>query len=129
MKLLEPRHTAAGLAGKPGSRPATFIIHDSSDARRVLFRFAPKQAVPVHRSTSTVMLSVLAGRGRVTGADGDCDVAEGDVVVYEPNETHGMMAGEDPLVLLATITPRPGERAAADHNGRQGAAITNAAAD
>jgi hypothetical protein len=32
------------------------------------------------------------------------------VVVYAPRERHGMRAGEETLLLLATITPRPGSR-------------------
>ena len=31
-------------------------------------------------------------------------------MVYDPEELHGMRATEGELLLLATITPRPGER-------------------
>jgi len=41
-----------------------------------------------------------------------CRVAAGDVVTYDPNEIHGMRAADEELVLLATITPRPGSRGA-----------------
>jgi hypothetical protein len=34
-------------------------------------------------------------------------------VVYAPNEIHGMRAADEPLVLLATIAPRPGDRSRA----------------
>jgi quercetin dioxygenase-like cupin family protein len=57
-----------------------------------------------------VVLSVVSGRGVVSGADREQPVEEGDVVTYEPNELHGMRAIDTNLVLLATITPRPGER-------------------
>jgi quercetin dioxygenase-like cupin family protein len=60
------------------------------------------------------MLTVLAGTGTLSG-DPDLTpngmVCEpGDVVVYAPNELHGMRATHGPLLLLAAITPRPGER-------------------
>jgi quercetin dioxygenase-like cupin family protein len=58
------------------------------------------------------MLTVMAGRGTVSGSEGEKEVDVGEVVVYEPNELHGMRAKDDTFVLLATITPRPGERAA-----------------
>jgi quercetin dioxygenase-like cupin family protein len=112
MKVIHPRTAAAGAVAADARRPATAIVHDSPDARSVVFRIAPGQSVPPHRSTSTVMLTVMAGRGTVSGADGEKDVEAGEVVVYEPNEIHGMRAGDDTFVLLAIITPRPGERPA-----------------
>jgi quercetin dioxygenase-like cupin family protein len=49
----------------------------------------------------------------MSGSDqDDRPVATGDVVTYEPNELHGMRAVTEELVLLATITPRPGTRGA-----------------
>jgi quercetin dioxygenase-like cupin family protein len=70
--------------------------------------------VPPHRNASTVMLTVLEGAGTLSGeADGaPCEraCAAGDLVLYEPNELHGMRAGDGELLLLATITPRPGGR-------------------
>jgi quercetin dioxygenase-like cupin family protein len=112
MKVIHPRQAAADAVAPDARRPATAIVHDSPDARSVVFRIAPGQAVPPHRSASTVMLTVMAGRGTVSGPDGETEVDVGEVVVYEPNEVHGMRAKDDTFVLLATITPRPGERAA-----------------
>jgi hypothetical protein len=31
------------------------------------------------------------------------------MVTYSPNELHGMRAGDEELLLLATIAPRPGD--------------------
>jgi quercetin dioxygenase-like cupin family protein len=88
------------------------MLHDSPDARLVVFRLAPGEQVDPHRSTSAVQLCVLHGTGFVTGegSEGEREVAcnEGDIVLYAPNELHGMRAGGDELMLLATITPRPG---------------------
>ena len=114
MKRFDP-HAAARLAvaNRP-DRAATAIVHDSPDARLIVFRLAPGQSVAPHRSTSSVQLSVLDGAGVLTGESENGDPAEvlctsGDVAVYLPNELHGMRAtGETDLLLLATITPRPG---------------------
>ena len=104
-------HRAAGEAkAASASRPATAIVHDSPDARLVVFRLDPGQSVPPHRSASTVALAVISGRGFASGEVGERPIAPGTTVVYAPNETHGMRAADEQLVLLATITPRPGDR-------------------
>jgi quercetin dioxygenase-like cupin family protein len=111
LHLLDAAYTAVAARN---DLPATAILLDSPDARLVVFRLAPGQAVQSHRSPSTVLLSVLKGSGVISG---DCDgipterpCAAGDLVVYEPNELHGMRATDVELILLATITPRPGAR-------------------
>ena len=113
MRLAPSRAAREAVAASP-ARPATATIHDSPDARLVVFRLAPGQQVPPHRNASTVMLTVLAGRGVLSGeSDGapvDAACAAGDVVVYAPNELHAMRAEQEELLLLATITPRPGTR-------------------
>jgi quercetin dioxygenase-like cupin family protein len=114
MKSLDPRRAARDAVAANPSRPATAIIEDSPDARLVVFRLAPGQAVPPHRSPSTVQLAVLEGAGVLTGEDGGAPTeracAAGDVVLYAPSELHGMRAVDAELLLLATITPRPGTR-------------------
>jgi quercetin dioxygenase-like cupin family protein len=111
--LAVSRKAVSGSAG----RAATAIVHDSEDARVVVFRLDSGDAVPMHTSTSTVILSVVRGTGTISGPiDGELHgvtVSEGGVVVYEPNEPHGMSAPAGPFVVMATISPRPGGRASA----------------
>ncbi len=103
---------AAALTATPAhrERPSITILHDRPDVRLVLFRIEPGQRVPPHTSVSTVILSVLSGAGSVTGGDEERGVGPGDIVAYEPGEVHGMEAGDDTLIILATIAPRPGQR-------------------
>jgi quercetin dioxygenase-like cupin family protein len=114
VKTLHLMEAALAAVAPPGDRPATALLLDSPDARLVIFRLAPGQVVTPHRSPSTVLLSVLKGSGLVSGDAGaepaERPCAAGDLVVYEPNELHGMRATDTELILLATITPRPGER-------------------
>jgi quercetin dioxygenase-like cupin family protein len=110
MKRVSSLRVAADASAATANRPATNVIYDAPDARLLVFRIAPGQAVPPHHNASTVILTVLAGAGVVSGADAEHAVSVGDVVVYEPNELHGMRAIDRELVLLATITPRPGTR-------------------
>jgi quercetin dioxygenase-like cupin family protein len=85
-------------------------VHDSADARLIVFRLSPGQSVAPHRNASSVTLTVISGSGWTSGADEERPVVAGDVVTYDPNEMHGMRAVDDELVLLATITPGPGSR-------------------
>ena len=87
-------------------RPATALVHDSDDARFVVFRLTPGQQVPPHTNGSSVTLLVLDGMGVVSGAEGDRIVVRGDLVTYEPGELHGMRATSSTLHLLAVIAPR-----------------------
>ena len=112
MKLVNVPNAALEAVGSHPNRPATATLHDSADLRLVVFRLAAGQSVPVHRSGSTVMLTAISGRGFVRGGEEEQLVTAGETVVFEPNEFHGMRAAACELVLLATITPRPGERPA-----------------
>ena len=110
MKMIDLQQVANGALAANPTRPATAVVHDSPDARLIVFRIAPGQAVPPHSNASTVTLTVVSGRGFARGGDDECALAPGQTVVFEPNELHGMRAESEELVLLATITPRPGSR-------------------
>ena len=112
MKILDVSAIAdAAVSGKP-DRPATALIHDSDDARVVVFRIDAGQEVALHTSDSSVMLSVVQGPGFISGpVDGvvkETEVKTGTIVAYEPNELHGMRADGSIFVVVATIAPRPG---------------------
>lgn len=102
--------TVAGSVAATQDRPATALVHDGKDARVVLFRLEPGQSVPVHTSTSTVLLTILSGTGSVIGAEGERAAKPGDIVAYAELEPHGMRAEEEQFVIAAVIAPRPGAR-------------------
>jgi len=110
MKILDVRRLARGAISAQPGRPAMATAYDGVDARVVVFRIEPGEQVHPHTSTSSVVLSVVEGRGVVAGADGERPVAAGDVIVYEPNEEHAMRAEDERMVMHAVITPRPGAR-------------------
>lgn len=116
MKLFSPLDTVPQAVASNATRPATTVLVDTPDVRVLAFRFLPGQVVPIHRNQSSVLLTVLEGRGYVAGeSEGLPDeraCSAGDVIAYEPGEGHSMRAGHVAMTLLATITPRPGERAA-----------------
>jgi quercetin dioxygenase-like cupin family protein len=100
---------AVAIAARP-DRPATAVIHDSADARVVLFRIEPGQQVAMHTSASTVLLTIVSGSGTVAGQEGERTVKAGEIVAYAPHEPHGMRAGDEQLVIAAVIAPRPRAR-------------------
>jgi quercetin dioxygenase-like cupin family protein len=121
MKTLAPLTAARAAVSASAARPATAVLLNTPDVRLVVFRLAPGQSVAPHQNASTVMLTVLAGEGVLSGADGDRQCATGDLVVYDPSEMHSMRAVDHELLLLATIAPRPGDRAADITPGAGGA--------
>lgn len=107
MRAYHPGQAAAAAVAARPDRPATAMVHDSHDARLVVFRIEPGQQVVPHTSHSTVFLSVVEGTGVLSGADAEREVRAGDLVAYEPGEVHSMRAADEQLVLLAIIAPRP----------------------
>ena len=107
MKLYDARVAATRAVTNNPDRPATALLHDSADARIVMFRIESGQEVPVHTSTSTVLLVVVSGTGTVAGGDAERRVGPGDIVAYDPQEPHGMRADGEQFVIAAIIAPRP----------------------
>lgn len=98
------------LTGWPAPRTdrhATALLVDAPGCRLVAFTLAAGQSVPLHTSPATVMVTVLEGDGAFRGANGDVTLQAGESLKYEPNEPHGMVAGESGLRFLAVITPGP----------------------
>jgi quercetin dioxygenase-like cupin family protein len=98
---------AAAPPSRP-DRPSTRVLHDEPNLRVIAFHLLPGQAVPPHRSTSTVLVRVITGRGRFVGEGADATLAAGEAAVYRPGETHSIEALDQPLVFHAVIAPRPG---------------------
>lgn len=99
------------LADGPAVRPdraASELLHDEANARVVAFHLLPGQEIPSHRSDSTVIVQVVAGRGTFSGDASEALLTPGDSAVFAPGEPHAIRALDSPLRFLAIITPRPG---------------------
>ncbi len=86
--------------------PVAKIVYDSEVMRIVLFCLNEGQEIPIHVSTSEVMLHVLKGRGSLVTDKEEVKAGPGTIVTYAREEPHGMKA-EEKMVILATIAPRP----------------------
>lgn len=110
MKIYDVPTLAAAAVAPNGGRPATTLVHGSSDARAVLFRLDAGQAVPAHTSPSTVLLTIISGAGTVIGGNEERTVKAGDIIAYAEHELHGMQAAGEPSIIAAVIAPRPEPR-------------------
>jgi quercetin dioxygenase-like cupin family protein len=110
MQIYDARKLAAEAVAARADRPATAVVHDSTDVRLLVFRIQPGQAVATHTNASTVVLTVVEGTGIVTGAEGERAVGGGDVIVFAPREPHGMRSIDADFILIAAIAPRSGDR-------------------
>ncbi len=95
---------ALSAARFASDRPIPQLLFDSSDVRVVVFGFKAGQVMEPHTSTSTVLLQVLTGQGRIGIGDDDQVAAPGQVVICPPNVLHFMSAETD-MTVLAVITP------------------------
>lgn len=103
MKIIDMSAAAAAAESSGPTRPATAILHDAPAVRLVVFRIEPGQQVAPHTNPGTVLLTVLSGRGTISGDGETHEVGEGSLVAYSPGELHAMRAGPEPFCLLATI--------------------------
>lgn len=101
------KRLSIGPAARP-DRAASELVHDDPDVRVVAFHLQPGQEIKSHRSKSTVLVQVTAGRGRFIGEECAEELATGESAVFAPGEPHAIEALDEPLRFLAVITPGPG---------------------
>jgi|TARA_B100000315_G_scaffold245195_1_gene270797 quercetin dioxygenase-like cupin family protein len=86
--------------------PVIKILHDSEYVRVVLFCLNVNQEIPVHVSSSKVVMQVLNGEGLIKAGKKEIKGKRGTIVFCDKEEPHGMKA-EKQFTVLATIAPRP----------------------
>lgn len=89
------------------SCPLSQLLYDSEQVRMVLFCLRAGQQVPAHTADSAVTMCLVRGKGSFLVGDQQYPAIPGTVAVCAPNQAHGMKAEQD-MVVLATISPRPG---------------------
>ena len=84
-----------------------FLVHDSPYFKILNFNFKAGQELPIHSHDIEGQLSitVIEGEGEFLGADGvTMPAREGDVLISDIAEPHGIRASKD-LRVLVTIAP------------------------
>ncbi len=102
-----PVREAAARDGADADALVRAILHDEASVRVVAFTLQPGQVVAPHRSSSTVVVHVLEGHALFQGEGEEQALGAGESAAYAPGELHGMVAGDEGVRFLATITPRP----------------------
>lgn len=96
--------------GRPAPRADRYssaVLHDDPNLRVIAFHLQEGQAVPPHRASSTVAVTVLEGEGVFRGEGGESVLRAGGAAVYAPDELHSMESVGGTLRFLAFISPRP----------------------
>lgn len=78
------------------------LSYDSNEARVMVFSIPPESQVPPHTSPSKVLLYCAKGEGEFLKGKEWIKVQEGDLVVCEPLEPHGMKA-QKYMIVVAII--------------------------
>ena len=75
----------------------------SSETALMRAEIEPGRGLPPHRHDHEEVFHVLRGRGTVLIGEEEVEIGEGDTVMVPVGELHRPRAGEEPLVLLATM--------------------------
>jgi quercetin dioxygenase-like cupin family protein len=84
-----------------------FLVHDSAYFRIINFNIKGGQTFPVHSHEVEGQLSILVleGKGEFLGAaDAAMPAKQGDILISDINEPHGVRAHDD-MRILVTIAP------------------------
>lgn len=90
------------------NHPVTQLITQNQDSRVIVFGFEPGQSVPLHTSSSTVLMQVVEGNGRIQVGDSEQFVVAGDLAICPPNVPYSLSAAETGrFVILTIVAPNP----------------------
>jgi quercetin dioxygenase-like cupin family protein len=89
----------------PNGRSAGRIVHDG-DLRQTVVALAAGTELGEHNAPHAATLQVLHGRVRVTSPSGDEDLGTGTLHLLT-HERHAVLALEDAVFLLTTVTGTP----------------------
>ena len=104
MKILKLNDTAEFI---PGVMKRTFLVENSPNFKLINFNLDAGVTFPVHSHDldGEVVIQILKGDGYFLG-DGDTEIPaqQGDILVSEIREPHGVRA-ETQMRILVTIAP------------------------
>ncbi|RUM46714.1 MAG: cupin domain-containing protein [Hydrogenothermus sp.] len=89
-------------------KPITKRLFANKDMIIVHFYLKSGQKIPMHASPSTVLVSVLEGKGKffIDNEDNFEILEKGESFIYNPKQPHGFLALED-MIVQAVIAPNP----------------------
>ncbi|MFW6238981.1 MAG: cupin domain-containing protein [Halanaerobiales bacterium] len=96
---------------EPDKKVVKRVIYSDQKTLAFVLNIASGESLPPHTHFDcTVLLQVLAGRGKVIVDGEDVPVKEGDLIQLQGDEEMSVdSTGEETLVLYVTISPLPPE--------------------
>ncbi len=101
LRTLADEH-AAKAAANPHGRSAHLLLHDGV-LRQTIIALTAGAVLDEHNAPVAASLQVLRGRVSLTIAGRRHELTEGQLHPI-PQERHGLLANEDTVVLLTTVT-------------------------
>ncbi|MDH6578951.1 cupin [Kitasatospora sp. MAP5-34] len=101
LRALADEH-AAKAAASPHGRSAHLVLHDGV-LRQTIIALTAGSSLDEHNAPAAASLQVLRGRVSLTIA-GRRQELTSDRLYPIPQERHGLLANEDTVVLLTTVT-------------------------
>lgn len=85
-------------------RPMISDVEEGPSGRGFTVSFLPGQALPVHRNSARVVITVLAGSGVITlGDEMPQQLRANDVVRIEARVPHAIAATEEPMEIQVML--------------------------
>ncbi len=94
------------------------VLFDGERMRAVLVALEPGQEIPIHAPDLDLVVSVLAGTGRLAAGEETRWIRAGDVAVIPAGAARGLRAEGGRLLALNVVSPPPRD---SDHAPRPGA--------
>jgi quercetin dioxygenase-like cupin family protein len=95
------------IEAREGTRDPV-VLATADDARAVLIRFHPGQALGDHQVKERAWMCVVEGAVLVEAAGESFDAPTGTLVMFDPDERHAVRSEHGARILLM-LAPWPGE--------------------
>ena len=91
------------LAEFSDAGPNKKVLAETPELTTILISLKGGQEIPAHFITSEIIMHVVSGDGVFYKGDGSPVVKTGSLVVFGPDEPHGVKAKTDMVVLVVKV--------------------------
>lgn len=85
------------------SGPNKKVLAETPELTTILISLKAGQEIPAHSLPLEIIMHVVSGEGSFYKGTENPEVKSGALVVFEPNEPHGVRAKTDMVVLLVKV--------------------------
>jgi quercetin dioxygenase-like cupin family protein len=95
-----------GIEAPEGTRDPV-VLHSDDEARAVLIRIGPGQAMGEHQVKESAWVTVLEGTVQVAAGGEELEAGPGTLLRFDPDERHALGSRDGARILLL-LAPWPG---------------------